>query len=277
MQISPRYEGADIVRFEMPDDDPALPLVRQRRRFGARLRELTDDQWATPSRCAAWSVRDVVAHLVTVDQFWLTSITAALTGTPTRYLDQFDPAVTPALLVDGMQGVPTSEVLANFLDGVERLASVVEGLEHEQWSLPSEAPPGHVALHALARHAIWDAWTHERDIFVPLGLELLDEDDEILLCLEYVAALSPTFLAMNGSTRSGHLAVDATDPEVHLRIELGETVIVRRDASHVPPGAAHLTGRAVDLVEALTFRAPFPAIDDEHRWMFGGLAAAFDL
>jgi uncharacterized protein (TIGR03083 family) len=242
------------------------------------LREIDHEQWAAPSRCAAWTVRDVVAHLVSTDQFWALSMTSALSGTPTRFLQGFDPVVTPARLVDGMQDLQPSEVLERFLDGVEQLASIVEGLDRTQWSMPSEAPPGHVSLHAAARHALWDAWTHERDIVVPLGLDLVDEDDEIALNLEYVAALSPAFVAMNGSTRAGSLAVDATDPDVHLRIEVGETVVVRRDGSEAPDDAAQLTGRAVDLVEALTFRTPFPAgIAAEHSWMFAGLAAAFDV
>src|SRR3954452_14283843 len=102
MLLTPRYEGPPVLRFTGPINDPSVPLLRQRRRLGATLRTLDDAQWATASRCEGWTVRDVIAHLVGTDQFWLVSITAALAGAPTRFLAQFDPAVTPALMVSGM-------------------------------------------------------------------------------------------------------------------------------------------------------------------------------
>ena len=39
-------------------------LVAERHRLADTLDTLTDEQWATPSLCAGWTVRDVVAHLV---------------------------------------------------------------------------------------------------------------------------------------------------------------------------------------------------------------------
>jgi hypothetical protein len=45
-----------------------------------------------------------------------------------------------------------------------------------------------------------------------------------------------------------------------------------------PPGAARLTGRAVDLIEGLSFRAPLTAdVADADRWLLSGLDAAFDV
>lgn len=275
MQLTPRYDGPPVLRFDLPIGDPAVPLVRQRRRLGTILRALDGDQWAASSRCDAWSVRDVVAHLTGVDQFWLLAITGALNGEPTRFLEGFDPVATPPLLVDGMADVAPDALLARYLDGVDALAAVVEPLDGAQWLLPGEAPPGHMALHGLARHALWDAWTHERDIVVPLGLSHTEEDDEIRACLEYAASIGPAFLAMNGSTRPGAIAIDGSDPSVHVVVVLGETVVVHADEA--PADAVTIEGRSVDLIEAFTFRAPFVhEIPDGSRWMFDGLAAAFD-
>ena len=58
-------------------------------------------------------------------------------------------------------------------------------------------------------------------------------------------------------------------------MEVGESVVVR--AGGPPAGALHLTGRAVELVEALSFRVPLPCpVADEHRWLLEGLAGVFD-
>jgi uncharacterized protein (TIGR03083 family) len=251
-----------------------VPVCRQRRRLGEILATLDDEQWASPSRCEGWSVRDVIAHLVGVDQFWCVIISAGLAGSPTRFLERFDPVTTPAQLVDGMQETP-SELLRRFVSGVEQLGAILTGLDGEQWAMPAESPPGHVPLHAVVRHALWDAWIHERDIVVPLGMAPVEEPDEVMVSLEYAAAVGPTFLAMNGNTRVGTLVVDGTDPVSHVVVELGQTVVVHDGDG--PPEAVRLRGPSVDLVEALSCRAPLPhEIDDAHRWMLGGLAQVFD-
>ena len=66
----------------------------------AALADLTDAEWAAPSRCDGWSVQDVVAHLAGVNGFWALSITKGREGEPTRYLTRFDPVDTPAQMVE---------------------------------------------------------------------------------------------------------------------------------------------------------------------------------
>ena len=276
MQVTPRYDGPAVLRFEGPIGDPSVPLLRQRRRLGEVLSTLSEDQWATPSRCDGWTVFDVVAHLAGTNQYWVVSARGALDGKPTRYLVGFDPAATPADMVDAMRHLTPADVLASFLDGVEQLEATVGSLDDEQWSLPAETPPGHIALHGMVRHALWDGWVHERDVLLPLGLTQAEEPDEVRACLEYAAAIGPALLASQGSTRAGVLAVDAVDPKVQLVVEIGESVVVR--AGDASPDAARITGPAVDLVEAFTYRAPVPSeLAPDDRWLLGSLAAAFDL
>lgn len=272
--MNPRYDGPPLLRFDGPLDDMAVPLLRQRRRLGEILDGLDDTQWSTASRCEGWTVRDVVAHLVGADQFWALSASSALAGEPTRYLVGFDPVATPAQLVDGTRSQAPAEVLAGYHAGVEALAATLTGLDQARWSLPAETPPGNVPLHALARHALWDGWTHERDILLPLAMVPFEEADELLACLGYVAALGPALLASNGSQRQGTLALDGTDPVTHVVVRAGETVIV--DGGAAPADAVQLSGRTVDLIEALTLRAPFPCpIPEGGRWLIGALASAF--
>ncbi|HZN13144.1 MAG TPA: maleylpyruvate isomerase N-terminal domain-containing protein [Acidimicrobiales bacterium] len=276
MRLRPRYGDQPVVRFDGPIGDPAKPLLRQRRRLGDTLKGLDADQWAAASRCEGWSVRDVVAHLVTTNGFWVVSALGALAGEPTRYLSDFDPVASPKVAVDSMLTMTTEDVLTSYIDGVEKLAAAVEGLDDAQWSLPAEAPPGHIALAAMARHALWDAWIHERDVCIPLGYQQPEEDDEVLASLEYAAALGAGFLALEGSPRSATLVVDATGPETHFVIDAGESVVVR--GGDAPADALRITGSCVDLVEALSFRVPFPAgVGEETRWLFAGLGTVFEV
>lgn len=274
MELTPRYDGPPILRFDGPTADVARPLIRQRRRLGEMLDGLTVEQWSTTSRCSDWTVRDVAAHLVGTDQFWLISATQAIEGKPTRYLANFDPAVTPGQLVDATREQSSDEVMAAYRAGVDGLEQALEQLSEAQWLLPAEAPPGHVPLAGLAHHALWDGWIHERDIALPLGLTSTEEPDELLACLRYAAALGPMLLASRGSTRKGTLVLEGTVPTTRVVIEAGETVVIGNDSKS--PDAAHLSGETVALIESLSQRAQLSIpLNEADEWLIEGLAQAF--
>jgi uncharacterized protein (TIGR03083 family) len=278
VQLTPRYGDHPILRIDLGGDDPADPMLRQRRRLADLLAGLDQDQWAAPSRCEGWSVRDVISHLVSTNPFWAFSIAAGLGGEPTRFLATFDPVASPAQLVEASRAEPASAVLAQFVATNVALAAAVDQIG-DRWSTLAEAPPGHVPLTGVVLHALWDSWVHERDIALPLGLDTAEEPDELVGSLAYAAALSPAFAASLGSGREGTVAVIATDPDVRLVVEVGESVLVRtgRAQDDAPEGALALTGTAVDLIEGLSLRAPLPcAVPDDHRWLLTGLAEVFD-
>jgi uncharacterized protein (TIGR03083 family) len=275
MLLTPRYDEPSFLQLDLTLGDPAVPLLRQRRRLASLLGRLDGEQWAAASRCEGWSVQDVTAHLVSTNQFWAFSIGAALAGTPTRFLATFDAVTSPVELVESFRSQPPADVLDRFVETNEVIAEVIAELDDDGWSTLGEAPPGHVPLRAVALHALWDSWIHERDIVLPLGLTPVEEPDEIAGCLGYGAALSPALAVAAGATRRGAIAVEATDPDVRFVVEVGESVVVR--AGDAPADALRLTGPAVELVEALSFRVPLPCpVADDHQWLLRGLAEVFD-
>jgi uncharacterized protein (TIGR03083 family) len=271
MQLSPLYDGPPILAIDGLGD-PSAPLIRQRQRLLAVLRTLTDEQWATTSRCERWSVKDVVSHLAGTDRFWTIMFAAAMRGEPTRFLATFDPVATPEQMVDAMRALSADEVLvqheANVAALIDTLAAVTD------WSVVGEAPPGHVPLNVTALHALWDAWIHERDILLPLGLTPVEEPDELEAILPYAAALSPALYAAHGNGRRGELTIEATDPAIALRIEVGDQVVVHAGAGTGP----RITGRAVDIIEGLSHRAQLAHdLGPDDEWLLLGLAEVFDL
>ncbi len=197
MKLSPCYDGPPIISIEGRADDQTVPVARQRRRMAAMLAELDDGGWRAPSRCAEWSVQDVVAHLVGVNAFWQAAVTAGLAGSPTRILTGFDPAATPPLMVAPMRALSPAEVLDQFVASNEGFLATLDGLDDASWSTAAETPAGHVPIRLLAHHALWDSWIHERDVALPLGLTPPVESDELRSSLHYAAAL--------GSRVGGHL------------------------------------------------------------------------
>jgi hypothetical protein len=110
---------------------------------------------------------------------------------------------------------------------------------------------------------------------VPLGRAHVEEPDEVRASLLYAAALSPTFHASMGSSRSGAIAITASDPAARFVVEAGETVVVRDGDG--PDDALRLDGAAIDLLEALSFRAPLGRdVPAEQAWLLDGLATVFD-
>jgi uncharacterized protein (TIGR03083 family) len=263
------------LRIETSLGDVAVPLVRQRARLTNLLETLDKEQWASPTRCDGWNVQDVVAHLAGANDFWAISVTSALSGTRTQFLAEFDPVATPAQMVDAVRSRTISETLDRFRASNEALANAVTDLDENSWSTLAEAPPGHISVRALALHAMWDAWIHERDIALPLGLDTAIEPDEIAGSLQYATAIGPALLAGTGSNRVALLGVEATNPDVAFVVEIGTSVVVRDGSGR--PTSAVLSGDAVELLEGVSYRVPLPrAFPDSDRWMMAGLAAAFD-
>jgi uncharacterized protein (TIGR03083 family) len=275
MRLTPRYDEPGFFRIDLDLGDPAVPLLRQRDRLASVLSGLDDEQWATPSRCAGWSAKDVVAHLVVTNQFWALAFGTGRAGEPTRLLATFDPVASPVEHVDATRALAADEILARFVDTNHALAGAVAELDADGWSALGEAPPGHVPLSAVALHALWDAWVHERDILLPLGLTPAEEQDEIVPSLAYAAALGPALALCQGETRTGSIAVEPTDAGARIVVDAGPAMLVR--GGDAPTGALHLSGPAVDLLEGLSRRAPLPCpVPDDQRWLLAGLAEAFD-
>jgi len=276
MLLSPRYEGPPILSIEGAPEDQLAPVVRQRRRLEAMLTDLGDRDWSAESRCDAWTVQDVVAHLVGVNDFWRASVRAGVAGTPTRVLAAFDPATTPSLMVAPMRELTPGEVLDQFVVSNGAFLEAVGELDDRGWAMLAESPAGHVPIRLVAQHALWDCWIHERDIALPLGLHPPVEPDEVGSCLRYAAALSPAFAISIGATFAEVFAVEANDPELSFVLDVGASVAVRD--GRAPGDVPCLRGDAVELVEALSIRAPLPAsAPSEWLRLLGGLEAVFDV
>jgi uncharacterized protein (TIGR03083 family) len=276
MQLSPWYGPDPIIALDGPPDALAEPLVRQRRRLAEVLGTLDAEQWASPSRCADWSVRDVITHLQSTNAFWGFSIAMGLKGDPSRFLATFDPVASPAQLVADAPDVSTDELLDQFRTSNEALASQLAGLDEAGWATTAEAPVGHVAIRTLAHHALWDSLVHERDILLPLGIEPVTQADETLAALRYVAALSPAFAVSRGEAPGGVLAIAPTDLDGPFTVTVADLVAV--EAAPAPPEAdVVLRGPAIDLLEGLSLRAPLPTpLPADAAWWVDGLKVTFD-
>lgn len=253
----------------------AIPTVRQRRRLAQTLAGFGASEWEAPSRCAGWTNRDVVVHLASANRFWVHSISQARRGTPTQVLAAFDPVATPAGLVAAAENPPPAEVLDAFVTSTHTLVDLLGSLTRDEWTTPGESPLGHLSVSAIVRHALWDAWIHERDITLGAGPVPAVEADEVDAALRCAAALGPALGILLGDLDDQRLAatVTAQDPAIGFTITAGRAVQVTADVAPAVPVAVH--GCAVDVLEGLSLRAPLH-LEPEWQWLTAGLTRAFE-
>jgi uncharacterized protein (TIGR03083 family) len=280
MKITPRYDGPPVITLDGDDGpdpgaDVARACVRQRERLVATFAGLDDDAWQAPSRCEGWTVQDVAEHLDSVTRYFTLSIGAGLAGEPTRFLDGFDPKATPAELVAAAGSPAPADTLARLTASCAELGALLAGISGDQWSLPAEAPAGHLPVRLVVHHALWDSWVHERDVALPLGLTPGVEPDEMVLSLRYAVALGPAFALSQDLGRPATLVLETTDPDARVVVDVTEKVHVH--GGPAPDPTVVVRGRAVDLLEEFSIRAPQSVtVPDEDAWLLNSLAMLFE-
>ena len=240
------------------------PWSRHRERFLDELTSLTDDQWQTESRCAGWSNRDVICHLLDVDSFWTLSLESGRAGTPTAYLGAFDPKGTPLDLVNAKSAMSTSEVFDQFEQNTATFRKTVDSFTPDDWSSMSESPLGHVTSRLTLAHALWDSWLHERDILEPLGLTPAPDAEELNVATWYTLFFGAAQGGLIGD--ESPVGPGATEP-IEAQLQFDEAVdpvrvVIGTDVSLGAATDPVPAGSAVGFIEGLTGRIDaFPPDD----------------
>ena len=123
---------------------------------------LTEKEWASPSGCPGWSVKDLVAHLGAL--YWAVVDPSTLPesgGLPTEEAQD--------LYVRGRRSASAAEVLADYELVSKEALDVLAGLEHAQFVVPL-GDLGTYQASMLPRAFCFDHYTHIRaDLFAPRG------------------------------------------------------------------------------------------------------------
>lgn len=268
MSRRPLRQYYEYVEIDVDDDLGSVvePWLRHRQRLTESLSGLTESQWKSQTRCTSWDARGVVSHLVTVDGFFTMTLRGAKAGTPpTTFIRGFVPATGTDAMVAPLLELPIETLLDQFVTGTDTLRATVEELDGDDWSSLGEAPFGHMPARLILAHAFWDSWLHERDILVPLGIEVAVEDDELLTGAWYtlvMGGLQGGLIDDPAPTGPGADApIDVTlqfdDLAVSMRVQIDTGAHISR-----ADGAGSVAaGSAVDLVESVTGRASLDALD----------------
>ncbi len=171
-----------------------------------RLDRLDTSGWVTPTRCAGWTVADLVVHTV-----WGVSMEAdAVSGARTRREAAADGRVVtvsdgPSVLAGGLRAA-AADLLAQ-----------VDALESDDLSAPAPMPYGPVPLPLALTVFVMEAGVHSSDVADALGEPAPLAPDVAEATATSLAAFVP-LLAANGSGAPDGAVLAAAGPSVDLRI-----------------------------------------------------------
>ncbi len=161
---------------------PWPTIHAERKALAADLASLTDEQWATPSQCSGWTVREVLAHMTATAAMTPPKFFANLAGSGFRFN-----AMTAKEIAHGCEGTPA--------DTLRRFSAQVDASTH---------PPGPV-----------DTWlgetiVHSEDIRRPLGIA---HDYPLDAATRIADFYRKSNLLIGGKKRAAGLTLRATDTE----------------------------------------------------------------
>jgi uncharacterized protein (TIGR03083 family) len=142
------------------------PAVEQLARCKASLDDLFDgldhDQWATPSLCPGWTVRDVLVHLGAIEHM--------LAGEPPGSMAEALPFHKVGEWMHEVAGTSDADVLARYRDVMATRRDELEAMTDADFDRPCMTPVGPATYGRFMDVRVFDFWVHEQDIRVPLGL-----------------------------------------------------------------------------------------------------------
>jgi uncharacterized protein (TIGR03083 family) len=151
-----------------PSSPPVLPraavdeaVSAERRRLADHVADLTDGQWATPSLCSAWTVRDVVAHLTLTTRITVPRLLRAAV----RARGSFD-RMEVDLAAERAAAYTTAELVTQLRESADSTRR-----------MPGSGP----------MDPLMDLVIHAQDIARPLGRHYASPPEVVAACLAYVA------------------------------------------------------------------------------------------
>lgn len=158
-----------------------VAVSAERRRLADSVADLTDEQWATPSLCAAWTVRDVIAHLTVTTRLTVPRLLRAAV----RARGSFD-RMAVDLAAERAAAHSTAELVAQLRESADSTRR-----------FPGSAP----------MDPLMDLVVHGQDVARPLGRRHVSPPEVVAACLVHVA----TNRFMGGPRRLAGVRLVSTD------------------------------------------------------------------
>jgi uncharacterized protein (TIGR03083 family) len=180
---------------------PADAFLRTVEELHHLLLDLRDDEWSTPNLLVYGQTRDLIAHLVGVEEGLLGLLGDGERPDTTIWNDHV--AATSSLVAE-LRGTPTSALVDRWVGAARRLAAVSTKASPDTPVAVNDVPTNVRGMLVLRT---FEVWTHHEDVCRATGRPLpgLDGSRVRFMSSDLMNAL-PIALAVTGSAQPGRTA-----------------------------------------------------------------------
>jgi uncharacterized protein (TIGR03083 family) len=124
---------------------------------------LVTQEWALPTECPGWDVKDQLSHLIGIERLLLGEAAPAWDGPFGEHVKtDFAAMNEPWVAVRRSQS--GDAVLAEFNEVTARRLAVLDALDDEAWAKVGWSPVGDVPHARFMETRVFDSWAHEQDV-----------------------------------------------------------------------------------------------------------------
>lgn len=182
--------------------------------------ELDEGQWALPTDCPGWSVKDQLSHIV---------------GTEATLLGRPAPDHTPAnagtlrnplaerneVQVDYRRPRSGAEVLDEFREVTAARLAALRAMDATEWDREVQTPVGPGTVREFMQIRIFDAWVHEQDIRRAVGRPGSLEGAQAAHAMGRIALAMPYVVGKKAGAPEGASVVFEVTGPVHDVLPIG--------------------------------------------------------
>ena len=146
----------------------AAALEREQRDALALWRSLSVADWMRPSLCAGWTVKDVVIHCLRGEtEIFHPNLKRAIAGDASAP-DGFALEELNDAQIQAGRAVPSAQLLDEAEAAIVETQRILDAMTDSEWARPAWNPitPGTAGFYVKGR--IWEWWTHNQDVRIPL-------------------------------------------------------------------------------------------------------------
>ena len=126
-------------------------------------RELSGTEWALPTECPGWDVKDQLSHLIGIEQAIMGEPAPEWTGPLGEHVKN-DFAATNEPYVAVRRGMSGPAVLAEFVAVTATRLDQLDALGAAEWAAIGYSPMGQVPHAEFMTARVYDSWVHEQDV-----------------------------------------------------------------------------------------------------------------
>jgi uncharacterized protein (TIGR03083 family) len=129
--------------------------------------ELSDTEWALPTECPGWDVKDQLSHLIGVERMVMGQPAPAWDGPFGPHVrNDFARSNEPWIAV--RRPLPGATVQAEFVEVTETRLAQLELLTEDEWAAVGPTPVGERPYAVFMEVRAYDSWVHEQDVRLAL-------------------------------------------------------------------------------------------------------------